>query len=207
MQLFRRWGELTVWVRFSCSCVCPLLHCAHPILSGTSCSLSLLPLGEFILTAPCYWLCCVLCLQKLSHLLCLEKPCSFPLRPRSEASSLPLSPLICFLPGLLDLQKEALNHSNLCVPIIVFFFISLLEPWSHYTGEWHVKFLPATLVQGPYPCCSLNFQQSLLYLIRGGFKKMFAELKTVAKTASVLFFFKADINWNKTTILLGFKIM
>ena len=88
-----------------------------------------------------------------------------------------------------------------------FFFISLLEPWSHYTGEWHVKFLPATLVQGPYPCCSLNFQQSLLYLIRGGFKKMFAELKTVAKTASVLFFFKADINWNKTTILLGFKIM
>lgn len=122
MQLFRRWGELTVWVRFSCSCVCPLLHCAHPILSGTSCSLSLLPLGEFILTAPCYWLCCFLCLQKLSHLLCLEKPCSFPLRPRSEASSLPLSPLICFLPGLLDLQKEALNHSNLCVPIIVFFF-------------------------------------------------------------------------------------
>lgn len=129
------------------------------------------------------------------------------LKAQIRGQLLALSPLICFLPGLLDLQKAELNHPNLCVPIIVFFFflISLLEPWSHYTGEWHVKFLTATLVQ--YPCCSLNFQQSLLYLIQWGFKKMFAELKTVAKTASVLLFLKADLNWNKTTILLGFKIM
>lgn len=101
-----------------------------------------------------------------------------PRKAQIRGQLLALSPLICFLPGLLDLQKEELNHSNLCVSIIVFFFISLLEPWSHYTGEWHVKFFPAILVQGPYPCCSLNFQQSLLYLIQGGFKKMFAELKT-----------------------------
>lgn len=130
-----------------------------------------------------------------------------PLKAQIRGQLLALSPLICFLPGLLGLQKAELNLSNLCVPIIVLFFISLLEPWSHYTGEWHVKFLPAILVQDPYLCCSLNFQQSLLYLIHWGFKKMFAELKTVAKTASVLLFLKADLNWNKMTILLGFKIM
>ena len=88
MLLFKLWGDLTFWIWLSCSRICLLLHCTHRILPGTSCSLSLLPLAEFILTALCYWLCCFLCLQKLSHLLCLEKPYSSPLRPRSEASSL-----------------------------------------------------------------------------------------------------------------------
>lgn len=44
------------------------------------------------------------------------------LKAQIRGQLLALSPLICFLPGLLDLQKAELNHPNLCVPIIVFFF-------------------------------------------------------------------------------------
>lgn len=45
-----------------------------------------------------------------------------PLKAQIRGQLLALSPLICFLPGLLGLQKAELNLSNLCVPIIVFFF-------------------------------------------------------------------------------------
>lgn len=102
---FRLSGELTFWIWLSCSCICLLLHCTHSISPGTSCSPSLLPLAEFILTAPCYWLCCFRCLQKLFHLLCLEEPYSSPLRPRSEASS--LHSLAWHAPYLLSLTYKS----------------------------------------------------------------------------------------------------
>lgn len=198
-----REAGLTFWAWLSCSCFCGSIpHCTHctghitlteSITSGwaqvhTSVMLTML-LPRSAMAFP--------------NFSAYKRP-AHPSRPRSDTSYLALSQhALYLLPSLPPTEVER-NHSNLLVPIIVLYTSAGALITLYW--EWRVEISPATLARGPY-LCSLNFQQSLWCLAQRGFNKMFAESKTIAKTASVPFPFTsvwAYLHLNKTTILVGF---